>query len=81
MGDKIILYSTGCERCKMVKKMLDAHQVCYEEVNDKQIMIDEGFEQAPVLKVNDRVIENFNSILIWLEDNGCYSKRGIYESN
>lgn len=81
MGDKVTLYSTGCERCKLVKRMLDTHQVCYEEVNDKQIMIDEGFEQAPVLKVNDKVIENFTSILIWLEDNGCYSKRGIYESN
>ncbi len=81
MGDKITLYSTGCERCKMVKRMLDVNQVNYEEISDKQVMTDKGFEQVPVLQVGDRIIENFTSILVWLEDKGYYSKRGIYESN
>lgn len=82
MGEKIILYSsTECNRCKIVKKMLDVNQVCYEEVNDKQIMINEGFVQVPVIKVNEKIIEDFTSILAWLEDKGYYSERGIYESN
>ena len=82
MGEKIILYSTTtCERCKIVKRMLDVHQVNYTNINDKQLMVDKGFEQVPVLEVNEKIIESFTSILAWLEDNGYYSERGIYESN
>ena len=82
MGEKIILYSTAtCERCKIVKRMLDAHQVNYTSINDKQLMIDKGFEQVPVLEVDERIIEDFTSILAWLENKGYYSERGIYESN
>ena len=82
MREKIILYSTTtCERCKIVRRMLDVHQVNYTNIDDKQLMIDKGFEQVPVLEVDEKIIESFTSILAWLEDNGYYSERGIYESN
>lgn len=73
MGQKIVLYTTECERCKIVKQMLDKHNVQYEEVNDKEVIISKGFEQTPALMINGKIIEDFAGILIWLEDNGYYS--------
>lgn len=72
----IILYSTDCVRCSLVKKMLDAHNVTYQEINDKQVMVEKGFESAPVLEVDDKVIEDYALILSWLENNGYYSLMG-----
>lgn len=69
----LTLYSTHCIRCNLVKQMLDVHNVSYQEINDKQIMAEKGFESAPVLEVGDRIIEDYSSILSWLSTNGYYS--------
>lgn len=69
----LTLYSTGCVRCNLVKQMLDMHNVSYQEVNDKQIMIEKDFESAPVLEVDGKVIEDYSLILSWLKNNGYYS--------
>lgn len=80
MSNKVILYSSSeCDRCKMVKKMLDFNNVSYDEVTDKQMMINLGFEQVPVLEVDGKIIENFTSILVWLEDKGYYSENALYK--
>ena len=82
MAETIVLYSSiTCSRCKLVKRMLDNHNVEYQEINDKQVAIDKGFVQIPVLEIGNKIIEDFTSVLAWLEDNGYYSERGIYESN
>lgn len=75
----VILYSTGCVRCNLVKKMLDVHNVPYKEITDKQIMIEKDFENAPVLEVDNKVIEEYNMILLWLRENGYYSLWGDNE--
>ena len=62
-GRNVILYSTDCFRCNLVKKMLDTHNVSYKEITDKQIMIEKGFENAPVLEVRGKIIEE-NSIIL-----------------
>lgn len=78
-GRNVILYSTDCFRCNLVKKMLDTHNVSYEEIKDKQIMIEKDFENAPVLEVDGKVIEEYNLILSWLKENGYYSLWGDNE--
>lgn len=75
----VILYSTDCIRCKLIKKMLDAHNVSYQEITDKQIMIEKDFENAPVLEVDGKVIEEYNLILSWLKENEYYSLWGDNE--
>lgn len=75
----VILYSTGCVRCNLVKKMLDVHNVPYKEITDKQIMIEKDFENAPVLEVDNKIIEEYNMILLWLRENGYYSLWGDNE--
>lgn len=71
-GRNVILYSTDCFRCNLVKKMLDTHNVSYKEIKDKQIMIEKDFENVPVLEVDGKIIEEYNMILLWLKENGYY---------
>lgn len=76
MGEQhIILYSSSeCTRCKLVKQMLNHHNVKYEEVTDnKQLMIDMGFESVPVVEVDGKIIDEYGCILDWLRQNGWYS--------
>ena len=71
----ITLYTlVDCPRCVLVKQMLDKHNVQYNEIQDnRQLMIDKGFIEAPVLEVDGRTIETYTSVLAWLEDNNYYS--------
>lgn len=71
----IILYSTECTRCKIIKRMLDVHNVPYTEINDKQMMLEKEFESAPVLEVDGKVME-YSAILTWMRQNNYYSLWG-----
>lgn len=76
MGEKhIILYSLStCERCRIVKRMLDVHDVQYEEVMDNRaLMKDKEIEHAPALEVDGKVIDEYMDVLIWLRENNYYS--------
>ena len=59
--------------------MLDTYNVSYKEITDKQIMIEKGFENAPVLEVSGKIIEEYSMILLWLKANGYYSLWGDNE--
>ncbi len=54
----IILYSTGCPRCKVLKKKLDAKGIVYtlEENEDPSFMIEKGFTETPILEVDGRAM-------------------------
>ena len=76
MGEKhIILYSLStCKRCRIIKQMLDVHNVEYEEiVDDKQLMIEKEIENAPALEVDGKIIDEYVNVLNWLEKNNYYS--------
>lgn len=61
---KITLYSkTGCPKCLILKKKLDAEGVVYEEKNDSvDKMLAMGFKEAPVLEINMGYAEAVNWI-------------------
>lgn len=48
----IILYSTGCPKCKVLKKKLDSKNIKYTENNDTTEMTKLGITQVPVLSIN-----------------------------
>lgn len=52
MQGKIILYSTGCPRCSVLKKKLIQKEVPFVENNNEQQMLDKGFTEVPMLEVN-----------------------------
>ncbi len=76
MYRKIILYTlVDCDRCKLVKQMLDVHEVRYELVDDEQTLVDAGLAELsfPVMDVDGHRIEEYVDILSWLRRNNYYS--------
>ena len=71
---RIILYTSNtCERCKIVKHMLNIHSVDYTEVTDKDYILGLGLTSVPAIEVDDKIIDEYSSVLAWLEKNGYYS--------
>lgn len=66
MGDKhIVLYtSSECTRCKLVKHMLDTHDVPYVE---KEIT------GVPAIETDGKLIDDYSDVLTWLQQNNYYS--------
>lgn len=65
----IILYTTGCPRCVVLKKKLDAKGVSYSTVDDQDLMISKGFMEAPILEV-DGACMGFSEANKWINNNG-----------
>ena len=55
----VILYTTGCPQCKVLKAKLDSKNIEYTIVDDVDKMLDLGLMSAPNLRVNDNMF-NFN---------------------
>lgn len=64
---KIILYSTGCPKCNVLKKKLEMRGIEYEESGDIDFLIERGIMQAPVLNVNG-VLLDFVEANKWIND-------------
>lgn len=62
MNNTIILYSTGCPKCNVLKKKLNAAGIKYTEVNDVNIMSELGIDAVPVLKVNDKMLSYIDAV-------------------
>lgn len=61
--ESMILYSTGCPQCMVLKKKLDAAGIPYELVTDENVMTELGFEFLPVLVERDGNYYNFKEAL------------------
>lgn len=58
MEKKIILYSTGCPKCQILKNKLSDKQIPYIENNNIDEMLQLNISQVPVLSV-DGTLYNF----------------------
>ena len=52
MNKSIVLYSTGCPQCNVLKEKLNAINIDYVEVTDKDTIIANGITRIPVLEVD-----------------------------
>lgn len=73
--DEIILYSTGCPRCKELKIMLDKNNIKHSINQDVQEMETLGFSTVPILKVNNELL-NYTQAVKWLMNN---KRRDVHE--
>lgn len=64
----VTLYSTGCPKCKVLKKKLDTKGIKYDEVSDTEIMMEKGILSVPVLEVDNKLL-NFVDANKWINDN------------
>ena len=53
---KIILYSTGCPKCEVLKKKLKAKNIEYVKNNNVEDMESLGIDQVPVLSVDGNLM-------------------------
>jgi len=64
---KIILFSNDCAKCKILKTKLDQKQITYEECNDIDIMIKNGFLSIPMLQVDEEIMNYLNAVN-WIKE-------------
>lgn len=71
---EVILYSTGCPKCNVLKKKLEAANVNYTEVTDTdkvtQICNSTGFDSVPIIAIEDGHILDFNRAIAWVKQVG-----------
>lgn len=61
----IILYSTGCPKCHVLKQKLDSKSIRYTEENSIDAMLSLGITQVPVLSVDGKLL-SFAQANEWL---------------
>ena len=66
MGN-IVLYSTGCPKCKILKKKLDDKGIKYEEVNEKEKIMAKGVLSVPWLEANGDMMD-FGKSIKWVNE-------------
>ena len=57
MQSEIILYSTGCPRCNVIRKKLDAKNISYVVNNSVEDMESLGIANVPVLQVDGELLD------------------------
>ena len=67
MTGDIILYSTGCPKCKVLKIKLAKKGIQYSERSDLEEMQALGMKSAPALMVNNSLLD-FNHAIAWLNE-------------
>lgn len=52
----VVLYTTGCSKCKVLESKLNAKKIEYSIVDDINVMERKGFMSVPVLEVDGEVM-------------------------
>lgn len=54
---EVIVYSTGCPRCELLKKLLKNSKIVFSEVTDTAEMLSLGFDEVPMLKYDGKIFD------------------------
>ena len=65
---KVIFYTTGCPRCKVLKYKLDQKGIKYEEFIDVAQMLNMGINAVPMLQIEDGDLLDFSAAVKWIEN-------------
>lgn len=57
MDNEIILYSTGCPKCSVLKSKLKKAGINFNEDNNIEKMLSIGIKEVPVLSVNGELLD------------------------
>lgn len=63
----VVLYSTGCPKCSILKKKLEEKQIPYDMVTDVEEMLALGISEVPVLSVNGELM-SFSNAIKWVNE-------------
>lgn len=62
---EVVLFSTGCPKCRVLKSKLEQKNISYVENNDVELMQEKGFITVPKLEV-DGVVYDFKEAVEWI---------------
>lgn len=65
----LVLYSTGCPKCGILKKKLDERGMQYQENTAVEEMLSLGITSAPVLCVDGQMMDFANAVK-WINNQG-----------
>lgn len=54
---EIILYTTGCPKCEVLKKKLDDKSLAYSAVTSVKEMMLKGIMQAPMMELDGELMD------------------------
>jgi len=63
--ENIILYTTGCPRCKIIEKKLELKDIKFEVNTDEDEMVAIGMTEAPSLLVDGKLL-GFTDAVAWI---------------
>ena len=66
--NNIIVYSTGCPRCKILEKALAASNLPYTVIDDVDIIIKEGFDTVPQMRIAEDQTLDFKAAMNWIKE-------------
>lgn len=64
---KVILYSTGCPKCNVLKKKLEEKDITYEEFTSVDDMLSMGIKEVPMLGVGEKLM-SFKESVDWIKE-------------
>lgn len=65
--NKVVLYSTGCPMCKILKTKLDQKHIEYQVCENVDIMMAKGFQTVPMLEIDNKLY-NFREAVAWVNN-------------
>lgn len=72
----IVLFSTGCPKCRVLEQKLNQKNIDFTISDDIDEVIEKGFMSAPILKIDDEYLD-FGNAVKWVnnqeivEDTDC----------
>lgn len=64
---EVILYSTGCPQCNILKEMLQKKNVIFQIEDNVEKMKELGFSSLPMLSINNKIL-NFKEAFNFLKN-------------
>ena len=64
---QVILYSTGCPKCKVLITKLDSKNINYNVVSDINVIVSKGINTVPVLEVDNNLMD-FKTAVEWINE-------------
>lgn len=63
----VVLYSTGCPKCGLLKSKLNEKDIEYDEITDVDTMIGMGIKAVPMMMVDGELMD-FNKAIKFLQE-------------
>ncbi len=63
----VTLYTTHCPKCRVLEAKLNSKKVDFNIIDNEELMIEKGFQSAPMLEVDDNIM-NFGEAIKWVNN-------------